>query len=156
VQHQVCIFNAKSPLFKFHFQCSVERWAPGKYAEFMAEFGWDGENMTVFDSDQLGLSRKAAISMSLYYHTVYLEMLQSRCTAETCALTSAALLIEDGAKPEPAMISGLHELCRQGLNLLLLEGFEVREEMSRLIGTTKHRGFNLRLLPPYSQYIVCR
>jgi hypothetical protein len=70
--------------------------------------------------------------MSLYYHTAYLEMLQSRCTAETCAVTSAALLIEDGAKPEPAMISGLHALRRQGLNLLLLEGFEARrEEMTR-------------------------
>jgi hypothetical protein len=70
--------------------------------------------------------------MSLYYHTAYLEMLQSRCTAETCAVTSAALLIEDGAKPEPAMISGLHAQRRQGLNLLLLEEFEARrEEMTR-------------------------
>jgi hypothetical protein len=69
--------------------------------------------------------------MSLYYHTAYLEMLESRCIAETCALTSAALLIEDGVKPEPATISGLHALCRQGLDLLLLEGFEAREEMTQ-------------------------
>jgi hypothetical protein len=32
-------------------QDSEEEWGPGEYAEFMAEFGWDVENMTIFDSD---------------------------------------------------------------------------------------------------------
>ncbi|KAJ7796712.1 hypothetical protein B0H14DRAFT_3157835 [Mycena olivaceomarginata] len=40
--------NSSSPV---QHQYSVERWAPGEYAEFMTEFGWDVENMTIFDSD---------------------------------------------------------------------------------------------------------
>ncbi|KAJ7094963.1 hypothetical protein C8R44DRAFT_813683 [Mycena epipterygia] len=40
--------NSTSPVQR---QDNVEHWAPGEYAEFMAEFGWDVENMTIFDSD---------------------------------------------------------------------------------------------------------
>jgi hypothetical protein len=64
-------------------------------------------------------------------YKAYLEMLQSRRIAESCALTSAALLIADGVKPDPETIRGLHALRQEGLDLLLLGGVEAGEEMSR-------------------------
>ncbi|KAJ7312489.1 hypothetical protein DFH08DRAFT_1087654 [Mycena albidolilacea] len=64
-------------------------------------------------------------------YMAYLEMLKSRCTAENCALKSAALLVADGPKPESATISGLHALREEGLDLLLLEGMEATDEIDR-------------------------
>jgi hypothetical protein len=65
-------------------------------------------------------------------YMAYLKMLKSRCTAENCALKSAALLIADGPEPESATISGLHALFEEGLDLLLLEGMEVTDEIALL------------------------
>jgi hypothetical protein len=64
-------------------------------------------------------------------YMAYLEMLKSRRTAENCALKSAALIIEDGIKPDSETIHGLHGLRQQGLNLLLLEGVAAGEEITR-------------------------
>ncbi|KAJ7258981.1 hypothetical protein C8J57DRAFT_1472209 [Mycena rebaudengoi] len=43
--------RGKNPGPRVNRDDSEEEWGPGEYAEFMAEFGWDVENMTIFDSD---------------------------------------------------------------------------------------------------------
>jgi hypothetical protein len=65
-------------------------------------------------------------------YTVYLEMLKSRWKAEGCALKTAALFTGLGPGPDASILQGLHALRRDGLDLLLLEGEDARDEMFRL------------------------
>jgi hypothetical protein len=71
-------------------------------------------------------------------YMAYLEMLKSRRTAENCALKSAALIIEDGIKPDSETIHGLHGLRQQGLNLFCWR--ELRLGKKLLAGTTDPYG----------------
>ncbi|KAJ7467774.1 hypothetical protein B0H11DRAFT_47263 [Mycena galericulata] len=59
----------------------------------------------------------------------YVEMLQSRRKAPTCALQSAALLLgdPDGTGPDPEALSKLDNLRKGGLDLLLLTGSEASD-----------------------------
>ncbi|KAJ6562427.1 hypothetical protein B0H19DRAFT_97186 [Mycena capillaripes] len=64
-------------------------------------------------------------------YRAYLDMVKSRWTAEHCALTAAALLVEDGPKPSSATICDLNALRRDGLDFLSLEEVEASDEMRR-------------------------
>ncbi|KAJ7663891.1 hypothetical protein DFH06DRAFT_1295890 [Mycena polygramma] len=72
--------------------------------------------------------------------TVCLEMLGSRWKAAICALTKAALAMESPEElhsaSAAAALKGLHELLREGLDLLLLEGTEAMRETSDWICAT--------------------
>ncbi|KAJ6552057.1 hypothetical protein DFH09DRAFT_1366446 [Mycena vulgaris] len=60
-------------------------------------------------------------------YALYLQMLRSRWKTNDCSLNSAELPTEFGPKPDSLMRSGLDVLCRDGLNILLLEGSEAGE-----------------------------
>ncbi|KAJ7663896.1 hypothetical protein DFH06DRAFT_335799, partial [Mycena polygramma] len=75
-------------------------------------------------------------------YAVCLEMLGSRWKAATCALTTATLAIDSETSENShsasaaAALKGLHELRREGLDLLLLEGTEAIRETSDWICAT--------------------
>jgi hypothetical protein len=69
-------------------------------------------------------------------HTVYLDMLKSRRNAEGCALKTAALLTGLNSGPNSSTLRGLHRLRRDGLDLLLIEGRDMRDVIR---GWTYHR-----------------
>ncbi|KAJ6504507.1 hypothetical protein DFH09DRAFT_1439990 [Mycena vulgaris] len=60
-------------------------------------------------------------------YRLYLQMLRSRWKTEGGALKSAALFTETGPKPDPETLNGLDMLCRNGLDLVLLEGRAARD-----------------------------
>jgi hypothetical protein len=65
-------------------------------------------------------------------YPLYLTMLKSRWKAEGCALKAAALLTSLGPGPDASILQSLRALRREGLDLLLLEGEDAKDEMFRL------------------------
>ncbi|KAJ7902473.1 hypothetical protein B0H13DRAFT_2513259 [Mycena leptocephala] len=98
--------------------------------------------MTTLTIPNLAGSTAIAPQLSLMYfgcsdkdcidYSVYLSMLKSRWKAEGCALKAAALLTSLGPGPDASILQGLRALRREGLDLLLLEGEDAKDEMFRL------------------------
>lgn len=68
-------------------------------------------------------------------YSAYLAMVESRWKAENCALKRAALLSLSSG-PDPATLADLTALCREGLDILLLEGTEAADQMNSWFYTT--------------------
>ncbi|KAF7345515.1 F-box domain-containing protein [Mycena venus] len=93
--------------------------------------------LTVSDPQVIGSTVVAPQMRCLFFgcenqsyidYRVYLDMLISRWRAEHCAL-NAAILATEGPGPDSATLDGLHELRREGLDLLVLEGEDAGDEM---------------------------
>ncbi|KAJ7498148.1 hypothetical protein B0H11DRAFT_1998885 [Mycena galericulata] len=65
-----------------------------------------------------------------FNYGLYVQMLRSRWDVADRALEAAVLLVEDGPRPEPALLEELDDLREEGLDFLFLEGREAYDSLT--------------------------